>query len=367
LEAKEPDGVRIVRYMGEIMKKKINILFAFWILSSFFYLPAFVEEKPFAKELNLLNKFGGLDVPSEQILANPCDIAISSEGFIYVLDSEDNNLKMFKRDGTFSKCIGRKGQGPGEFVRPWAISIIEDKFWVVDAGNGRVQVFSKDGIYLRSYKVPVKYGAGLAFDEKGSIYLNTKGFRSSKLISAHDNQGNLLKEFGNLESDLIEYNDFTLIKKQIKEGKIPDSFKNDILLITDRIGNLFAVHRALNKFKKFSPKGKLLFEEEIEADEYKNIYNSFIQKNASEESPSMFWALCYVNDLAIDKNGNLYILLNEPSRMIIYVYSSEGIFLGKLLGVEDSIFRIAISNDNSLYGLSQETHFIYKFKLPDSF
>jgi hypothetical protein len=353
--------------MGEITKKKNNILFAFWILSSFLSLPAFVEEEPFAKELNVLNKFCGLDVPNEQILANPCDIAISSEGFIYILDSEDNNLKMFKRDGTFSKCIGRKGQGPGEFVRPWAISVIKDKFWVADAGNRRVQVFSIDGMYLRSYKVPVEYGVGLAFDEKGSIYLNTKGFRSPKLISVHDYQGNLLKKFGNLEGDLIEFYDFTLIKKQIMEGKIPNSFKNDILLITDKIGNLFAVHRALNKFKKFSPKGKLLFEKDIKADEYKNIHNSFLQKNASEENPGMFWALYYVNDLAIDKNDNLYILLNEPSRMIICVYSSEGIFLGKLLGVEDSIFRIVISNDNCLYGLSQETHFIYKFKLPDSF
>jgi len=353
--------------MGESMREKINILFAFWILSSFFYLPAFIEGEPFTKELNLLNKFGGLDVPSEQILANPCDIAISSEGFIYVLDSEDNNLKMFKRDGTFSKCIGRKGQGPGEFVRPWAISIIEDKFWVADAGNRRVQVFSIDGMYLRSYKVPVEYGVGLAFDEKGSIYLNTKGFRSPKLISAYDSQGNLLKEFGNLEGGSIEYYDFTLIKKQIKEGEIPDSFKNDILLITDRNGNLFAVHRALNKFKKFSLKGKLLLEGEIGADEYKNIYNDFLQKNASEESPSMFWSLYYVNDLAMDESGNLYILVNETSRMIIYVYSNEGKFIGKLLGVEDSIIRISISSDNCLYGLSQETHFIYKFKLPDSF
>jgi DNA-binding beta-propeller fold protein YncE len=353
--------------MGEITKKKIKILFAFWMLSFFFCLPAFVEEEPFSKELNLLNKFGGLDVPSEQILANPCDIAISSKGFIYVLDSEDNNLKVFEKDGIFFKCIGRKGQGPGEFVRPWTVSIAEDNICITDTGNRRVQIFSKDGMYLRSYKVPVGYGVGLAFDEKGSLYLNTKGFRSPKLISAHDNQGNLLMEFGNLEGDLIEFYDFTQIKEQIKEGKIPDSFKNDILLITDRIGNLFAVHRALNKIKKFSPKGKLLYEEEIKADEYKNIYNSFLQKNASEESPSMFWALYYVNDLAMDESGNLYVLLNEPSRMVIYVYSSEGIFKGKLLGVKDSIFRIAISNDNSLYGLSQETHFIYKFKLPDTF
>jgi len=324
---------------------------------------AFAEEKPFIKKLKLIEKFGGIDVPSEQILANPCDIAISPEGFIYVLDSKDNNLKVFNKNGTFIKCIGRKGQGPGEFVRPWTISIIEGKIYINDTGNRRVQVLSKNGEYLRSYKVPAEYGTGMAFDDKGRLYLNTKGFRSSKLISVHDNQGNLLNEFGNLEGDSIEYYDFIQIKKQIKDGKIPNFFKNDILLTHDNRGNLFAVHRALNKIKKFSSDGTLQNESEIMADEYQDIYKEFLRRNKSETNQATFWGLIYVYDLAIDKSGNLYLLLNIPSRMTVYVFSKEGKIRGKLLGVEDSIFRIEIADDNYLFALSQETQFIYRFSL----
>lgn len=135
------------------------------------------------------------------------------------------------------------------------------------------------------------------------------------------------------------------------------------MLVIDNNGNLLAVHRALNKFKKFSPRGELLTEVKIKAVEYRKIYKGFLKKNESEKNPSIYWALFYVNDLAVDEEGNLYILLNEPSRMIIYVYSNDGEFKAKLLGVEDSIFRIAISPDNILYALSQETHFVYKFAL----
>ena len=53
-------------------------------------------------------------IPREEILANPCDLAISSEGFIYILDSRDNNIKVFKKDGAFIKCYGQQGQGPGD-------------------------------------------------------------------------------------------------------------------------------------------------------------------------------------------------------------------------------------------------------------
>jgi len=154
-----------------------------------------------------------------------------------------------------------------------------------------------------------------------------------------------------------------LIKKQIKEGKIPDSFKNDLLLINDQSGDLLAVHRALNKLKRFSSDGKLLKETEIKAEEYKEIYREFLRKNQSEANPSIFWGLIYVHDLAVDKTGNLYLLLNIPSQMTIYVFSNEGQYMGKLLGVEDSVFRIEIYNGNCLVALSQETQFIYRFLL----
>lgn len=345
------------------MKVKTNIVLAFYILLFLSNQIFFAEKKPFIKELILLNKFAGLDVPSEQILANPCDLAISSEGFIYVLDSKDNNIKVFKKDGTFIKCYGQQGQGPGEFRRPWTLSIIQDKINVTDTGNRRVQVLSKDGDPLRTYRVPVEYGAGMGFNEKGNLLVNTKGFRSPKLIAAYDNQGNLITEFGDLEGDSIKYYDFTLIKKQIKEGKIPDSFKNDVLLISDNKGNFFAAHRAITKIKKFSSGGILLNEAEIRDEEFQDTYKEFRRKNEGETNQSIYWPLIYINDLAIDKSGNLHLLLNVPSRMIVYVFSNDCEFLGKLLGVKDSIFRIDISDDNCIFALSQETQFVYKFSL----
>lgn len=313
--------------------------------------------------LKILGKFGGMDVPEDQIFDNPVDIAVSKKGGIYILDSKDNNIKIFREDGSFIECFSREGSGPGEFRRPWILDIIEEEIYIADTGNGRIQILTKDGQYLRSFKVPIDFGQGMEFDSKGNIYLNTKGFRSPKIISVYNSEGHFIREIGDLEGKSFEFFDFTLIKKQIRNGEIPDSFKNDLLLIVDNNGYLFAVHRALNKFKKFSPKGELFAEIEIKTEEYKNIYKAFLKKNESEENPSIYWALYYVNDLAVDEKGNLYILLNEPSRMIIYVYSNDGRFKVKLIGVEDSIFRIAISYDKYLYALSQETHFIYKFKL----
>jgi sugar lactone lactonase YvrE len=314
--------------------------------------------------LKLLEKFGGLDVPVEQFFDTPVDLSIDKDGQIYVLDSKDHNIKVFKNNGTFFQTIGREGSGPGEFNRPWIMDIIGNEIYVADCDNRQVQVLTKSGQYQRSFKLPLEFGSGMAFDSKGTLYLNTKGFRSSKLISIYDNQGNLLNEIGTLEGKSFEFYNMTQIKNQIKKGELPDSFKNDLLIIVDHKGDIFAVHRAMNKLRKFSPEGKELAEVEIDAEEYKNIYRAFLRKNEEvEKVPYTYYGLIYVNDLAVDEKGNLYVLMNEPSKMIIYVFSNDGKFKGKLQGVEDEISRIAISSDRILYALGRNTHFIYKFLL----
>ena len=316
------------------------------------------------KQLKLLGKFGGMDVHEQQFLNNPVDIAVSKEGEIYILDSRDNDIKVFKKEGTFIKCMGREGSGPGEFKRPWMLGLIEDKIYVADTGNRRIQVLSKNGEYLRSFRVPIDYGQGMTIDSKGNLCLNTQGLKSPKLISVYNNEGNFLKEIGNLEGESIQFYDISRIKNQIRKGEIPDNFKNDILLDFDKTGNLFAVHLALNKFKKLSPEGESICTIEIKAEEYQKIYNAFRKRNDEiADLPFAYYPLAYINDLAVDKQGSLYILLNEPSRMIIYLFSNSGEFKGRLLGVDDAIVRMAISDDNIIYAISSETHFIYKFAL----
>ncbi len=349
------------------MRDLFRFLFGILVLFSFFVDKTAGERKEadaFVHHLKVVNKFGGLEVPVEQSFDNPVDIALSQEGRLYVLDSNDHNIKIFQDDGTFLKIIGREGNGPGDLRRPWMFKFIRDKIYIADANNRRIQIFNSDGRYESGYKVPIGFGKGMAFDRQGHLYLNTQGLRSSNLISVYDDQGNLLREFGELEGESFDFYDFRLIKEQIKKGQIPDSMKNDLLLITDGKGDLFAVHNSLSKLKKFSQDGELLFESEIEAEEYKNIYREFMDKNKKiENRPNVYHPLRYVNDLCVDREGNLFVLLNVPARMIIYVFSPECVLKGKLLGVEESMNRITISQKGALYALSQDTHHIYQFGL----
>jgi len=91
------------------------------------------------------------DNDSTDALNGPSDVVISKSGDIFVSDGESTNTRVvkFSKDGKFIKCWGTKGDGPGELNLPHNIAIdSEGRLYVSDRLNKRIQVFDQDGKYL---------------------------------------------------------------------------------------------------------------------------------------------------------------------------------------------------------------------------
>jgi len=93
------------------------------------------------------------------------DIKADDEGNIYVVDEQAHSIMVFNKDGNCLKTIGRKGQGPGEFIYPTEITIIEDKI-VVYSGN-RISYFTLEGNFINSKQI-LMFGR-IVVDSKGNI------------------------------------------------------------------------------------------------------------------------------------------------------------------------------------------------------
>lgn len=102
--------------------------------------------------LRLRNVFPRLPVPmSETTFARPTDVVPLQGGRFAVADGYRNSrLAVFEPSGELVWQINRRGSEPGAFHLPHGISVDrEDRIYVADRRNARVQVFSTEGEVLQ--------------------------------------------------------------------------------------------------------------------------------------------------------------------------------------------------------------------------
>lgn len=86
-------------------------------------------------------------------LFRPTGIAVSAHGTVYVADTGNDRIQVFDRDGGFLRAFGSTGDEPGQFRRPMDLDIDEEgRVYVAELGGDRVQVFTAQGEWLRTIR-----------------------------------------------------------------------------------------------------------------------------------------------------------------------------------------------------------------------
>ncbi|MGH7227255.1 MAG: 6-bladed beta-propeller, partial [Gemmataceae bacterium] len=87
----------------------------------------------------------------------PTDVAWDSEDDIFISDGYINSrVAEYDKNGDWVRQWGRPGTGPGEFNTPHSIVVdAQDHVYVADRGNRRIQVFNRNGTFLREIKIEV--------------------------------------------------------------------------------------------------------------------------------------------------------------------------------------------------------------------
>jgi DNA-binding beta-propeller fold protein YncE len=146
------------------------------------------------KDGSLVRRFSKLGTAKGE-LREPCGVAVSSKGDIYVADTfhtlDPNGglpwgrIQKFEDDGDFDAVLPKPEEGSTDFFGPRAVAVDpSDRVWVSDTGNHRLLVYGADGKFLKSLgqkgkgELEFQEPFGLAFDPQGNAYvadrLNTR-------------------------------------------------------------------------------------------------------------------------------------------------------------------------------------------------
>lgn len=139
-------------------------------------------ELPSGKHLFDIGKRGS--APGEFNLPN--DVVVAADGSVYVVDSANFRVQVFDRDGKFVRFFGSLGRRTGQFARPKEAALDRDgNVYIVDAAFGNFQIFNSEGQLLLDIGTrgasegPARYmlPSGIAVDGDGRVYVVDQFFR----------------------------------------------------------------------------------------------------------------------------------------------------------------------------------------------
>lgn len=279
------------------------------------------------------------------LLSLPVRLEIVGEQ-IYVLDTEESQIKVFGVNGKLVRSIGQRGKGPGELNRPEGFYVDRSKkiIAVADTGNRRLQILNDEGKLISS--------CNLTYPPSGIVLAEGKYYVMSfpgSYVALREEP--LINVYG------LDFNVQSSFMKAIKTDDLMlNMLINSVLMKVDRAGNLVCGHQfVLNKIEVFDRKNKMVksFEIVFKGEKPETQILKMRIKNDQDVQKVPF----ILADLSFDPSNFYYFLSGASGQgpegkkekgREIYKYDSQGRYQGTIV-LPCEARLIAIGDDEALY------------------
>jgi hypothetical protein len=90
-------------------------------------------------------------------LSAVASLTVDPLGRIYVLEERPPEVRVYEPGGAFVRTLGRRGEGPGEFLTAGGLGWLGDTLWIQDGANFRVTLFDTSGVFLGSFQPGARF------------------------------------------------------------------------------------------------------------------------------------------------------------------------------------------------------------------
>lgn len=260
----------------------------------------------------------------------PDGLVIDSQGYIYILDTNNSRIQRFDSSTTYVSQAGEAGPHPGQLHLPQGLAVdSSDNFYIADTGNYRVQKWDRNGAFVSQIGA---YGSGdgqfewpvaVVLDRAGNLYVL-------------DNIGNRVQKFDSNGAYLLQWGTY---------GSADGQFDDPYDLAIDSNDQLYVADSHNNRIQKFDSDGTHLLS-----------WGTAGSGNGQFDWPTA---------VAVDSSGHLYVADTNNSR--VQKFDSNGDYLtqwgghGSGNGQFDSPYAVEVGDDSKIYVVDSGNHRVQIF------
>jgi hypothetical protein len=195
-------------------------------------------------------------------IGRPSGIDVDPDGRLWIADALSHEIQMVDLASGETSVIGREGQGPGEFLRPEAVTVREGMIRVVEFRSRRIQILTASGTFVSAEPINSMLLLPLSLGSRGEIATSVLGQRGA-LAAYHPAEGGEPRYVGQAPAPPPTSISQARLREQIQTGEIPSEFLNNVLPVVREGGGLWLVTQGDGRVLAFAGSGEPIWERDL--------------------------------------------------------------------------------------------------------